>query len=204
VTVLTVIAVVPFALSGLDPFKAGVPVLIGFGSFGIIFLQAYAALAILVYLRRHGGEPAWVMVATWLGTLGLIGATIFVAIYFRLLATNDSVLVGLLPFAFPVIVLASLAVGVVIRLIRPREPRRDAIAAAAVTADPAEGSTTSFPVEGDLRAGAWVVRYKDAFGRDMTSEPRPTLEAAMARAHALQARGAGTILAVAAATPEAT
>ena len=39
VSAMTAVAVVPFALSGLDPFKAGVPVLIGFGSFGIIFLQ---------------------------------------------------------------------------------------------------------------------------------------------------------------------
>ena len=48
VSVMTLVVVAPFALSGLDPFKAGVPVLIGFGSFGIIFLQAFAAIAILV------------------------------------------------------------------------------------------------------------------------------------------------------------
>ncbi len=115
VSVMTLFAVAPFALSGLDPFQAGVPVLFGFGSFGIIFLQAFTAVAIVVYLRRMGGEPLWVMTAAWLGAIGLIGALIFVALNFRFLAISQAPIVGLLPFVFPMILLGGFGIGTLIR-----------------------------------------------------------------------------------------
>ena len=184
VTALTIVVVAPFALAGLDPFKDGVLVVIGFGSFGIIFLQAFAAIAILAYLRRHGGEPLWVMAATWAGTIGLIGATIFVAIYFRLLATNEATLVGVLPFAFPTIVLVCLGLGAIPGLIRPKRPRidMDRVAAAPVA------TAVDFVVVGDAAtwSGGWIVRYRNASGRDLASEAKPTLAAAMAHARDLR------------------
>lgn len=194
VSVMTLLAVAPFALSGLDPFKAGVPVLIGFGSFGIIFLQAFAAIAILVYLRRHGGEPVWVMAATWVGTLGLIGATIFVALYFKLLATSEVPLVGLLPFVFPLIVAASLGIGAVIGLIRPKQGASSQGAKSQEThaADP----DTAFVVQGDPASwdGEWVVRYKFALGRELTSEAKPTLADAMTQARYLRDQRGAMVL----------
>ncbi len=194
VTVLTLIAMVPIALSGLDPYKAGMPVLIGFGSFGIIFLQAFAAIAILFYLRRQGrqgaGEPAWVMAATWVGACGLVAATLFVAFYFNLLATSDAGWVGLLPFAFPAIVAPCLAFGLWSRTIRPKRllsaGQLEARAPAEVPAD--------FTVRGGDGAGPWVVRYADTVGRERTSEPKPTIEAAKSEARRLQdARGAAIL-----------
>jgi amino acid transporter len=189
VTIVTILVVTPFALGGGDPFKTGVPVLIGFGSFGIIFLQAFASIAILAYLRRHGGEPVWVIAATWAGTIGLIGATIFVAFYFRLLATNDAILVGLLPFVFPLIVGGCLALGFVIRLIRPPQgPTRRMTAVAPTRSD--------FVVKGDASSwtGAWMIRYTNAIGRELTSEAKPTLEAAIADARHLQDKRGAIIL----------
>ena len=190
VSVMTLVAVTPFAASGLDPFVAGVPVLIGFGSFGIIFLQAFAAIAILVYLLRHGGEPAWVMAATGLGAIGLIGATIFVAFYFKLLATNDAPLVGLLPFVFPVIVAATLGLGASTRLIRPKpiRPRED-------LGPPPIEAPDAFVVRGDARrSGPWIVRYKNAVGRILTSDTKPTLEDAMSQARFLRDQRGAIIL----------
>ena len=198
VTALTILAVAPFALSGLDPFKAGVPVLIGFGSFGIIFLQAFAALAILVYLRRHGGEPVWVMAATWLGTIGLVGATIFVAMYFKLLATSEAPLVGLLPFVFPAIVFASLGIALMFRMMRPKRMAVEVPAAVSpVAADP------EFVVRGEASggAGAWTVRHKHVVGRELTSEAKPTLEAAMTHARYLRDQRGATVLEIARAEP---
>ncbi len=194
VTALTIVAVAPFALAGLDPFKDGVLVVIGFGSFGIIFLQAFAAIAILAYLHRHGGEPLWVMAATWAGTIGLIAATIVVAIYFRLLATNESTLVAALPFAFPAIVLVCLGLGAVPGLIRPKRPRIDMDRAAAPSTAAAD-----FTVVGDPAAwsGGWIVRYRNASGRDLTSEPRPTIAAAMAHARDLRDQRGADIRAIA-------
>ena len=197
VSVMTIAAAVPFAASGLDPFKGGVPVLIGFGSFGVIFLQAFAAIAILAYLRRHGGEPAWVMAATWIGAIGLVGATLFVATYFRLLATSDAPFVGFLPFAFPVIVLASLGVGVLGRLARPKPIAARRLAEAPPDASKTQaGLTAEFVVRGDAGdpAGAWTVRYTYAVGRVLTSEAKSTLEAATAQARYLRDRRGATIL----------
>ena len=202
VSIMTLVAVAPFALSGLDPFKAGVPVLIGFGSFGIIFLQAFAAIAILVYLRRHGGEPAWVMAATWLGMIGLIGATIFVTVYFRLLATNDAVLVGLLPFVFPVIVAACLGLGSVGRLIKPKKVGLWRDEELGLTA-PGVPSLEPAPQEGDdawgkadSAAGAWRVRYMYAVGRERISDAKPTKGEAISHARDLQAQRGASILEV--------
>ncbi len=200
VSVMTLIAVLPFALSGLDPFRAGVPVLIGFGSFGIIFLQAFAALAILVYLRRHGGEPAWVMAATWLGVIGLCGATIFVALYFKLLATSEATSVGLLPFVFPIIVLSCLGLGAWTQTIRPR--RMDARGAVRPLANgpslPASGGD-EFLIRGDAGAeiGAWRIRYENAAGRELTSEAKPTLDAAISAARQLRDQRGAIVLEIA-------
>ena len=189
VSALTLVAVAPFALSGLDPFKAGVPVLIGFGSFGIIFLQAFASIAILVYLRRERGEPLWVMAATWAGTIGLIGATAFVALYFRLLATSDSTLVGLLPLVFPVIVIGCLALSAWFRSIRMRNP---------ATRPTAETPSAEFVVGGDPAwNGSWVVRYSHTVGAPRASEPKPTLEAAIAQARQLRDQRGAIVIEIA-------
>lgn len=194
VTVATILAVAPFALSGLDPFKAGVPVLIGFGSFGIIFLQAFAAIAILVYLRRTGGEPPWVMAAAWLGAVGLVAATIFVGLYFRLLSTNDSILVGLLPLVFPLIVLPWLVLTLVGRLMHPvhQTARRAAEAA------PASGPGEEFVVRDAGAERPRVVHYSNASGRRMTSGPWPSLPAAIEEARRLRDRRGARILEIAA------
>ncbi len=202
VSVMTVAAVVPFALSGLDPFKAGVPVLIGFGSFGIIFLQAFTAIAILAYLRRHGGEPVWVMAATWAGMFGLIGATVFVGIYFRLLATSEAFLVGLLPFVFPAIVLASLALRALLLMIRhkpvvQRSAGGDTWLAAGAPSAPAPSGpfVIGENTNGDHN-GAWRIRYVFAVGREFTSDPKATRAEAVRQACDLRDRRGATILEV--------
>ena len=190
VSFLTIVVVAPFALAGLDPFKDGVLVVIGFGSFGIIFLQAFAAVAILVYLHRQGGEPAWVMAATWAGMLGLIGATVFVTIHFRLLTTNSSTLVAALPFVFPAIVLACLGLGAIPGLIRPQRFRARA-------PEPTPAVETEFVIVGDMVGGGpWIVRYRNGLGRDLASEAEPDLEAAIARARFLRDRRGSNVLAL--------
>ena len=196
VSLLTLVAVVPFALTGLDPFKAGVPVLIGFGSFGIIFLQTFAAIAILVYLHRHGGEPSWVIIATWLGAIGLVGATIFVGFYFNFLATSNAALVALLPLVFPVVVVPFAALSVLLKFIHPKVP---ASLQAPLDAD------AEFLIRGTAGAArAWTIRYRDIAGREITSDSKPSFESALADARALRdQRGAQILELVGQAVPEA-
>ncbi len=204
VTVLTILTVAPFALGGLDPFKDGVLVVIGFGSFGIIFLQAFAAIAILAYLHRHGGEPLWVMVATWAGMLGLIGATVFVALYFKLLATNDDAFVGVLPFAFPAIVLVCLGLGAVPGLIRPKRPppQPDPDFTMSNSGESLPKASPEFSVNGDPNGwpGPWAVRHRNPFGRELTSDPKPTFQAAVEHARHLRDRRGADVLEIVPAT----
>ncbi len=205
VTVLTIVVVAPFALAGLDPFKDGVLVVIGFGSFGIIFLQAFAAIAILVYLRRHGGEPAWVMVATWAGTLGLIAATIFVALYFKLLATSESTLVGVLPFVFPAIVLVCLGLGAIPGLMRPQrfQAQPDPRFTMSNSGPGEPVAEPDFHVDGDREGwtGPWAVRHRNTFGRELTSDHKPTLQAAIEHASYLRDQRGADVLAIVEAKP---
>ncbi len=198
VSVMTLIAVIPFALTGLDPFKAGVPVLIGIGSFGIIFLQAFAAVAILVYLRRHGGEPSWVMVATWFGTIGLICATIFVGIYFKFLATSDATLVGLLPLIFPLVVIPFAILSVLLRFVRPKSPQDGVVAGDTIpsSSNLSSDADSEFLIRdtADGAAGAWVIKYKNVAGAEITSGSKPSFEIALAEARNLRDKRGAKIL----------
>jgi len=121
VSLITVICVAAFASTRLDPYKAGVPVLIGFGTLGIIYLQGLAAAAIGVYLWRQRMETArWILVASAVGALGLFIATGLVADNFKLLATSDLSWVVWLPLAYLVTVALGAAFAVWLRRARPR------------------------------------------------------------------------------------
>ena len=121
VTVLTALCVGAFALTRLDPYSAGAPVLIGFGTLGIIFLQGFAALAALVYLwRRRAGAPSWVLVASAIGAIGLIAAGLLVAGNFRLLATSEAPGVAWLPLAYPALVAGGSGFGLWLKARRPK------------------------------------------------------------------------------------
>jgi amino acid transporter len=121
VTGITAICVAAFGATGLDPYAAGVPVLIGFGTLGIIFLQGFAAVAILAYFARHSGTmKPWELLSATVGALGLIAATMLAALHFKLLATSDLPVVGWVPLIYPVAV--ALGVGFALWL-RGNKPR---------------------------------------------------------------------------------
>src|SRR5260370_3950343 len=56
VTLATVVCVAAFGMTGVDPYQSGVPVLIGFRTLGIIFLQGFAAVAIVFFFWRRRRE----------------------------------------------------------------------------------------------------------------------------------------------------
>jgi amino acid transporter len=120
VTGITVIVVAAFGSTGLDPYAAGVPVLIGFGTLGIVFLQAFAAVAILAFFaRRPGMLKLWELLAATVGALGLIAATALAAAHFQLLATSDLPVVGWIPLLYPVTVAVGIGFALWLRGNRP-------------------------------------------------------------------------------------
>ena len=110
VTGLTVLCVGIFALTGVDPYQMMIPLLIGFGTLGIVILQAFAAVAILVYFRRRHSTDIWrTLIAPAVGAVGLIAASFLVASNFGLLATVDATWVNWLPLAYPFACLLGIA-----------------------------------------------------------------------------------------------
>ncbi|MEI9988997.1 MAG: amino acid permease [Rhizomicrobium sp.] len=122
VSVLTLICVAAFAASGVDPYQAGIPVLIGTGTLGIIVLQAFAALAIIAWLaRRKMLGNVGLLVASVIGAAGLVAAAILVSVNFPLLATADLAWVKWLPAIYPAVILAGIGFAAWMRANRPAD-----------------------------------------------------------------------------------
>jgi cation diffusion facilitator CzcD-associated flavoprotein CzcO/amino acid transporter len=120
VTILTVICTGAFALSALDPFLTLIPLLVGFGTLGIIVLQAFAALAIVVYFRRRANRDLWrTFAAPAVGTVGLMIASGLVALHFGLLATMSGAWVDALPLAYPLVFVAGSGFALWLKSARP-------------------------------------------------------------------------------------
>lgn len=127
VTVITAAAVAAFGLTGLDPYLSGVPALIGLGTLGIVFLQGFAAVAILAYLwRRRADGHGLALVAAALGAVGLAVATVVVGLNFNLLASTSLPITPWLPLVY----VATVAVGVAFALwMRSARPKTYAVLA---------------------------------------------------------------------------
>jgi cation diffusion facilitator CzcD-associated flavoprotein CzcO/amino acid transporter len=122
ISALTAASLVVFGLARLDPYKATMPVLIGFSTLGIIILQALAAIAIVVWLARRTGQggPAR-LAAPVAGALGLIAATVLVTWNFPLLLSPLTVAwIAWLPAGFAAIFVAGIVFGLWLRAKRPR------------------------------------------------------------------------------------
>lgn len=95
---LTVACIAVFAVSGADPYRLVFPALIGMATLGVIVLQAFAAVAIIAYFRRHKGAGAWTtVVAPALGGAGLVVAVALVVSHFALLTQLDIAWINRLP-----------------------------------------------------------------------------------------------------------
>jgi len=121
VTLATVLCVAAFGMTGVDPYQSGVPVLIGFGTLGIIFLQGFAAVAIVFYLGRRRREiKPMVVAASALGAIGLALATGLVAAKFRLLSTSALPGVEWLPLIYVATVAFGIGFAFWLRRHKPR------------------------------------------------------------------------------------
>jgi amino acid transporter len=122
ITVLTAASLIVFGLAHLDPYKATMPILIGFSTLGIIFLQALAAIAIVVWLAARAGQGGPAQLAAPLaGALGLVSATILVTTNFPLLLSPLTVAwIAWLPAGFVAIFAGGILFGLWLRTNRPR------------------------------------------------------------------------------------
>jgi len=122
VSVITLVSVAAFGATRLDPYLNLIPPLIGLGTFGIILIQAMAAVAILVYLwRRRSAGRWWVLAAAGAGALGLAIAAVLVAQNFGLLAASSLPWTGGLPWLYAATLLFGIGFAVWMRRHRARD-----------------------------------------------------------------------------------
>ncbi len=109
-----------FWLAGLDPVADLTASMTGFGTLGILTLQLFAAVAILVHFRRtRDSRIVRTLLAPGLGAIGL-GLIVTLAILnFPTLAGSSNGVVPLLPWLLLVVALAGFAVAVWLRRFRP-------------------------------------------------------------------------------------
>ncbi|OLZ57871.1 APC family permease [Amycolatopsis keratiniphila] len=109
-----------FRLAGLDPVADLTASMTGFGTLGILTLQLFAAVAILVYFRRtRDRRVVKTLIAPGLGAVGL-GLIVTLAILnFPTLAGSSNGVVPHLPWLLLVVALAGLALAVWLRRFRP-------------------------------------------------------------------------------------
>ena len=108
VTAITVVIVVVCWALGVEPLVGLGAVAIGFGTVGIIALQALTSLAVIAFFRATHGMSWWsTVVAPGLAFLGLVAAVVMAVSRFDLLSGNESTVIKYLPYAL----LAAFAVG---------------------------------------------------------------------------------------------
>lgn len=107
-TAFTVVVVAAFAIGGLDPYRQLVTIMSGLSTLGIILLQTFASVAIVVYFRRRGDRRyARTLVAPVLGCLGMLTATVLLLANFSTLADTHAVFINALPYVVLVVAVAA-------------------------------------------------------------------------------------------------
>ncbi|MFI5565730.1 APC family permease [Amycolatopsis japonica] len=109
-----------FRLAGLDPVADLTASMTGFGTLGILTLQLFAAVAILVYFRRtRDRRVVKTLIAPGLGAVGLGLIVTLAIVNFPTLAGSSNGVVPLLPWLLLVVALAGLALAGWLRRFRP-------------------------------------------------------------------------------------
>ena len=115
VTVVILVVLAAFMLSGADPFSVIYMWMIGVGTLGVLLLQASGAAAVVVYLRRYAkNEALWRrFIAPTIGGIMLAIAVVLAVTNFGALIDSTGVITVLLPVLYLVAIAVGLFVGAV-------------------------------------------------------------------------------------------
>ncbi|MGH8239315.1 MAG: amino acid permease, partial [Steroidobacteraceae bacterium] len=134
VSLVTIALIGAFGAAGADPYQSLIPSQLGLGTLGIILLQAFTAVAIILYFRRQRSTDLWrTLVMPGIGAAGLIAATLLVADNFGLLLAQEAAWIKALPLVYLPTCIGGVVFALWLRRTRPH--LYDALAAAKLRAD---------------------------------------------------------------------
>ncbi|HKP42188.1 APC family permease [Mycobacterium sp.] len=122
VSVVTTSVVLIGAIVGADPFVGLGTVAAGLGTVGVMTLQCLASLAVVGYLRRHGGGSMWAtIVAPVIAFAAMAAATVLAVSRFEMLTGADNPVINALPALIAVVFVAGAGYGVWLKARRPQQ-----------------------------------------------------------------------------------
>lgn len=120
ITGISSFAVIAFALGGADPYKVFAASLIAVGTLGIVALQAFASLSVVVFFWKRSDRKLWQgTIAPLIGFIGLTSAFILAALHYNTLTGSDSQLINLVPILLLIVAAGGVVNGIRIRKSKP-------------------------------------------------------------------------------------
>ena len=114
------VVAVAFAVTGADPYKTFAASLIAVGTLGIVALQAFASLSVIVFFWKRKDRKWWSgFLAPLVGFIGLMGAFILAAVHYNTLTGSDNKWINLVPVLLVVITAGGIVNGVRIKRTKP-------------------------------------------------------------------------------------
>ena len=120
ITAVTSVVAVAFAVTGADPYKVYAASLIAVGTLGIVALQAFASLSVVVFFWKRKDCALWSgLIAPFIGFIGLMGAFFLAATHYNTLTGSDNRLINLVPVLLLVVTVGGIFNGVRIKRTKP-------------------------------------------------------------------------------------
>ncbi len=120
ITAIASVVSVAFAVSGADPYKVFAASLIAVGTLGIVALQAFASLSVVVFFWKRKDRKLWEgLLAPLIGFVGLMGAFGLAATHYNTLTGTNNKLINLVPVLLLVVTVAGISNGIRIKKKKP-------------------------------------------------------------------------------------
>jgi amino acid transporter len=120
VTAITTLVIGGFAAGHLDPYRTLATSMIGLSTLGVVLLQAFAAVSIVVFFRKRGERDYWrTAILPGIGAIALGAAFVLAVLHFATLVNTRSRVIESVPWLILVAIVAGLIAGLWLRSRRP-------------------------------------------------------------------------------------
>lgn len=110
-TAFSLVAIIVFAVLGLDPYTTLFLWFVGFGTLAIVVLQTLTSVSVVVFFRKNSSEHnVWrTLIAPSLGAVGLAIAVVLIVVNWPFMVGAEPGLPQFLPWVIPVVLILGLA-----------------------------------------------------------------------------------------------